>query len=101
MRSNPRLRRCAAIVVLLAAALLASPSSARADWKAFEHGLAVGVDVAVVRPLMACRALVGVVLFLPAYGFATLNGPEARDEVKELFVTEPIQSVTTRPLGDF
>jgi hypothetical protein len=104
MPSPTRSIRRALLPAALLAALLCtgSASPARADWTSSgTRALEVGADAGLVRPLLFCRMLAGFVLYIPAYGLATLNSEESQREVTELFIHEPIEGLFQRPLGDF
>jgi len=65
------------------------------------HGLAVGFDAVIVRPLTVCATIIGAVLFVPVFVISAAGGAEARDEAFELFIEYPAKAVYERPLGEF
>jgi hypothetical protein len=65
------------------------------------HGLAVGFDAVVIRPLTVCATIIGAVLFVPVFLISAAGGAEARNEAYELFIEYPAKAVYQRPLGEF
>ena len=64
-------------------------------------GIALPIDVLLVRPLGVVQTAVGFVLFLPTALFSLWDYPDTTQEAWELFVSEPAKNVYERPLGDF
>jgi hypothetical protein len=70
----------------------------------FVHGVAIGFDVVILRPLATVTLVVGAALLAPAAAMALVGGKGAKERVSEateLFVTEPFDEAFRRPLGDF
>lgn len=88
----------AAIVTLIAGLLL--PAQVHAGFQA-PHFVSVGFDLVLLRPLGLVGAAAGALLFLPAALVSAPNGKQGFDEVKERFISEPVQNTFRRPLGDF
>ena len=63
-------------------------------------GVAVVVDLLVVRPLGVVATCVGLGLFVPAALLSLADYPDAVEEAWELFVTIPAKNVYERRLGD-
>ncbi len=63
-------------------------------------GVAVVVDLLIVRPLGAVATCVGLGLFVPAALLSLADYPDGLEEAWELFVLIPAKNVYERPLGD-
>ncbi len=63
-------------------------------------GVAVVVDLLVVRPLGVVATCVGLGLFVPAALLSLAGYPDSVEEAWELFVLVPAENVYERPLGD-
>ncbi len=63
-------------------------------------GVAVVVDLLVVRPLGVVATGVGLGLFVPAALLSLADYPDGVEEAWELFVTIPAKNVYERRLGD-
>ena len=76
-------------------------ASEKTDFSALYHGVAVGFDAVIVRPLYVASLVVGSIMLLPAIGMAVLDGEDSRNEAIELFVTIPYEDAIERELGNF
>ena len=61
----------------------------------------IGFDAIIVRPLSFSTIIVGYAMFVPAVILSVPNLETTYDEVVEVFITIPYESVFERPLGDF
>ena len=88
-----------ATAVFLLVALAAVPASARVQEVSAEPTTARKAwDAAVLRPLGLVQVAIGAVVFVLAYPVAAVAG--GRDVVLEVCVTEPVEQVFRRSLGE-
>ncbi len=92
------------VVLLLQGSAIAQAGAFEPAQNPFVHGLAIGFDVVLLRPLAVATLVIGAVLFPPAALMAVVAGKGAKERVSEateLFVIEPFDDAFRRPLGDF
>ncbi len=92
------------VVLLLQGSAIAQAQVVEPVQNPFVHGLVIGFDVALLRPLAVVTLVIGAVLFPPAALMAVVAGKGANERVSEateLFVIEPFDEAFRRPLGDF
>lgn len=61
----------------------------------------IGFDAVIVRPLTFTTIIIGAALFVPVFIMSVPNLSTTYDEVVEVFITIPYESVFARELGDF
>jgi hypothetical protein len=61
----------------------------------------IGFDAVIVRPLTFTTVIIGAAMFVPAVIISAPNLSVTYDEVVEVFITIPYESVFERELGDF
>jgi hypothetical protein len=97
-----------ATVTLIAGLVLCGTATA-GDWKpaepTFERdsppGIAVVVDLYLLRPAGLLRLVAGAAAFVPIALITAPNGKESVRSALEIFVTEPLEYVFVRKPGEF